>query len=231
MLELRDITFGYHADRPLYEGVSLSVGSDERVAITAPSGFGKTTLCRIAAGYLVPWSGDVLVDGKPLAARGVRPVQLIMQHPEHALDPRMRMKDSLAEAQSSLDAQGKMGAQRLSDAQQTSRAKRTSEGLGTANYHLEDLFEVFGIRQEWLMRFPHELSGGELQRFCIVRALLTNPRYLIADELSTMLDALTQAQIWHALLRITEEQHMGMMLVSHSPSLTQRIATRVVNLA
>ena len=62
------------------------------------------------------------------------------------------------------------------------------------------LLEALGIRPEWLRRYPHELSGGELQRFCIARAIASRPRYLIADEVSTMLDALTQAQIWHFLL-------------------------------
>lgn len=197
MLELRDIAFGYAPDRPLYEGLSLAVAPGERVALSAPSGFGKTTLARIAAGYLRPWSGEVIVDGAPLPARGACPVQLIMQHPEQALDPRMRMRDALAEA-------GRPAA-------------RVIEGLG--------------IRDAWLARFPHELSGGELQRFCIARALAANPRYLVADELSTMLDALTQAQLWRFLIAEADRRDLGILLVSHSPALTARIATRTVDLA
>ena len=59
--------------------------------------------------------------------------------------------------------------------------------------------ELLGIDQEWLERWPNELSGGELQRFCVARALGPNTRFLIADEMTTMLDAITQAQIWHAV--------------------------------
>lgn len=183
MLEARDITFRYGPHEPvIYEGFSFCVRPGERVHLDAPSGFGKTTLCRLLAGYLRPQAGEVLVDGAPLPARGACPVQLIGQHPERVLDPRMRMQASLAEA-GGLDA---------------------------------GLLERLGIREEWLTRFPHELSGGEMQRFCIARALMAQPRYLIADEISTMLDAVTQAQIWHVILEEVAAQNMGLVFTTHS---------------
>ena len=94
----------------------------------------------------------------------------------------------------------------------------------------QQLLDDLGIRDEWLQRYPHELSGGELQRFCIARALATRPRYLICDEVSTMLDAVTQAHIWHVLLDYAAHENAGMLLVSHTPALTARIATREVAL-
>ena len=75
----------------------------------------------------------------------------------------------------------------------------------------------------------HELSGGELMRFCIARALLAHPRYLICDEMSAMLDAVTQAEVWRALLALAEERGMGIVMVSHAPALLDRIATRRVS--
>ena len=93
----------------------------------------------------------------------------------------------------------------------------------------ERLREALGIKTEWLRRYPHELSGGELQRFCIARALAANPRYLIADEISTMLDAVTQAQLWEFLRSEVERRGLGLVFVSHNPALVERIATRVVN--
>ena len=210
MLEARDITFGFSGAKPLYEGFSLSVSPGERVAICAPSGFGKTTLCRMLAGYEEPQAGQVLVDGAPLPKRGACPVQMIMQHPELAVDPRMRMADTLAEAHP--DARGK-----------------AADVLDAPEF--QHLMEGLGIQRKWLTRFPHELSGGELQRFCVARALAANPRYLIADEISTMLDALTQAQIWAFLLDEIGKRNMGLIFVSHSPALTKRIATRIINLA
>ena len=93
------------------------------------------------------------------------------------------------------------------------------------------MLDDLGIQKRWLARFPHELSGGELQRFCIARALAANPRYLVADEVSTMLDAVTQAQIWRFLVAETQARGIGLVFVSHSHALTERIATRVVDLA
>lgn len=235
MLEAREVSFGYAGAAPLYRGFNLSVASGERVALSAPSGFGKTTLCRLLAGYEKPQAGNVLVDGEPLPERGASPVQLILQHPELAVDPRMRMADTLLEGMA-----GERGVSACSDLASASgrRPSRCSpfRRSGSVERVLADpemsrLMEGLGIQRRWLSRFPHELSGGELQRFCLARALAARPRYLVADEISTMLDALTQAQIWGFLLEEVEREGMGLVFVSHSPALVERIATRVVDLA
>lgn len=199
MLEGRHLSVAFDG-RPVLDDVSLAVAPGERVQLAAPSGTGKTTLCRVLAGYLAPRTGEVLVDGSPLPKRGPCPVQLIGQHPELTLDPRMRMAASLAEC-------------------------------GASEEELGRLRELLGIRDAWLSRYPHELSGGEMQRFCIARALGAHPSYLIADEVSTMLDAVTQAQIWQALVAEAEARAMGLIFVSHSPALASRLATRVVELS
>jgi peptide/nickel transport system ATP-binding protein len=142
---------------------------------------------------------------------------MIWQHPELAVDPRLRMRDTLNEA---------VNAATSSDTDTGAFAK-TAAASAEPQARLLDAFDIDPC---WLNRYPHELSGGELQRFCIVRALSANPRYLIADEISTMLDALTQARIWHALSEEAEKRSLGMLIVTHSPALTQRIATRTVSL-
>lgn len=266
MLEAREVSFGYAGAAPLYRGFNLSVAPGERVALSAPSGFGKTTLCRLLAGYEKPQAGNVLVDGEPLPERGASPVQLILQHPELAVDPRMRMADTLLEgmagergvsacagagldvsagadfggfgagAKAGLDAGVSAGADLASASERRSSRRSLFRRAGSAEQVLADpemsrLMEGLGIQRRWLSRFPHELSGGELQRFCLARALAAHPRYLVADEISTMLDALTQVQIWGFLLEEVEREGMGLVFVSHSPALVERIATRVVDLA
>ena len=204
VLEARGLSFAYPCGRPLFQGLDLTIRPGERVALEAPSGTGKTTLCRLLSGYLEPTAGSVRVDGAPLAPVSrlhgqASPVQLLWQHPEQAFDPRMRMGESLAEV---------------------------SAGYG----ELESLRCAFGVRDEWLLRLPHELSGGELMRFAMVRALATRPSYLIADEATAMLDAVTQAELWHVLLDLQGRDGWGLVLVSHSPDLVRRVATRRIRL-
>ncbi len=93
-----------------------------------------------------------------------------------------------------------------------------------------DVLAGMGIETAWLDRYPRELSGGELQRFCVARALCAEPRFIIADEMSTMLDVITQAQIWQTLLSETEKRKMGLVIVTHNTALAQRVCTRVVDL-
>ena len=93
-----------------------------------------------------------------------------------------------------------------------------------------EVLAAMGIEPEWLSRYPRELSGGELQRFCVARALCAETRFLIADEMSTMLDVITQAQIWNTLLAEADKRGMGVVVVTHNPALAQRVCTRVVDL-
>ena len=155
-LEARELSFRYdNGNRQILNKMSMTLESTDRLGLIAPSGFGKTTFCKILAGYEDPDSGEVLLDGKPLSAwKGYCPVQMIWQHPELSVNPRWKMGEVLKEGDQV--------------------EKRIIDGLG--------------IEPDWLNRYPSELSGGELQRFCIARALGQRTRFLLADEISTMLD-------------------------------------------
>ena len=198
ILEAKNLSFRYEeSGRKILDQFSLQVDSSERVGILAPSGFGKTTLCKILAGYEEPETGTVLMDGKSLCSyKGYCPVQMIWQHPEQAVNPRLRMRNVFEEG----------------DQVET------------------ELIKKLGIEPDWMNRFPTELSGGELQRFCIARALGKRTRFLLADEISTMLDLITQSQIWHFLMEETQRRGIGMIVVSHSPELVEKVCTRVVEL-
>ncbi|APX93965.1 nickel ABC transporter ATP-binding protein [Halomonas sp. 1513] len=88
----------------------------------------------------------------------------------------------------------------------------------------------FGIDDAWLERYPHELSGGELQRVVVLRGLAPGVRYLIADEISSMLDAITQAALWQALREEAQERTLGMLVIGHDPALLQRLCQRRLRL-
>lgn len=109
------------------------------------------------------------------------------------------------------------------------RMKKVLQELGK-DFSAE-IVEGLGIKTEWLNRYPHELSGGELQRFSVARVLATEANYLIADEISTMLDVVTQAEIWHFIMKFIEEREIGLLVMSHNPKLLEKICTRKLDLA
>lgn len=197
MLEVQDITFSYQKNgNQILEHVNLSVGPEERLGILAPSGYGKTTLLKIISGYISPDAGRILVDGEPFPQKGYCPVQMIFQHPEQAVNLRLRMREVL------------------------------KEGDGIS----KELIEGLGIEEDWKNRFPQELSGGELQRFCIARALGKGTKYLLCDEITTMLDFITQGQIWNFLIEETKRRGIGIVIVSHSQPLLDHVCTRQIRL-
>lgn len=93
----------------------------------------------------------------------------------------------------------------------------------------EEVINILGIKKEWFNRRPHELSGGELQRFCIVRAFGPNTRYIVADEITSMFDAITQAQIWHAIMELVKQRNIGVLAISHNISLLEKISNQIVD--
>ena len=94
----------------------------------------------------------------------------------------------------------------------------------------EELLKEMGIESEWLKRWPSELSGGELQRFCIARVLGPQTQFLVCDEITTMLDVITQAQIWELLLERARERDLGMAVVTHNMALAEKVCSRIVSL-
>lgn len=106
---------------------------------------------------------------------------------------------------------------------------RIKKVLMEVNHLDEKRLSEFGIKEEWLNRRPRELSGGELQRICIARALDNTTQYLIADEMTTMLDAITQAQIWQTVLTYTKKRGIGVLAISHDGALLERISDRIID--
>lgn len=92
------------------------------------------------------------------------------------------------------------------------------------------LLTAMGIEEEWLKRWPGELSGGELQRFCIARVLGPATKFLVCDEISTMLDVITQAQIWELLLEVAEKRQLGLLVVTHNMALAEKVCHKIVAL-
>lgn len=196
LLEGKNLSFGYGKGEYILKDFNISLESGERVGLVAKSGYGKSTLAKILAGYQKPTKGQILLDGSPIPKKGYYPVQLIYQHPEKAINPRWKMQEVLKEG-------------------------------GVLD---EGIMEEMGIEKHWLTRYPQELSSGELQRFSIARALGKETKFLIADEITTMLDVISQAQIWNILLHQVEKKDLGLLVITHNIHLAKRICTRIIDL-
>lgn len=195
MLEAKALSYRYGEGSSVLRNVSLRAADGERLALLGPSGRGKSTLALLLAGYLPLQKGAITLDGAPLPKDCYNPVQLVYQHPEKAMDPRWKVKDSLSEAWDVPD----------------------------------ELLRAIGAEPDWLTRWPNELSGGQLQRLSILRALSPKTRVLIADEITASLDPITQAQIWSVILQEVERHDMILIAITHNEALARRICTRLVH--
>lgn len=193
----RNISFKYSSgSRQILKDVDITIDNKKILGLFGDSGSGKSSLCKILAGHIKRYEGEVKLDGNEIPKSGFNPVQLIYQHPEKVMNPKWKMHEVLEESWQVPDS----------------------------------LLEDFGIQKSWLNRWPAELSGGELQRFSVLRSLNPNTKFLIADEMTTMLDAITQVQIFESVLKIVKERNMGLLVVSHDRDLMDIICDEVIYL-
>ncbi|GAA2699572.1 ABC transporter ATP-binding protein [Nonomuraea recticatena] len=208
MLRAHDITAGY-GRRPVLSGVSLEVPPGRTVGLGGPSGCGKSTLARVLSLMMRPTSGEVSIDGavvsrwRQRAPRSLRTsVALLYQQPRTAVDPRMTLREIIAEPPAA--------------------AGRRSPSL------VASLAGEVGLTGDLLTRRPHEVSDGQLQRACLARALTLEPRYLICDEMTTMLDTSTQAHLVAVVLAYQARTGAGVLAISHDRVLLDRWADSTV---
>jgi peptide/nickel transport system ATP-binding protein len=217
LLAAHDLTksFGRGRDAvPALAGVSFTLREGESVGVVGPSGSGKSTLARILAGHLSLDSGRVVLEDEPLPAswRGAdrmrrRRIQLIMQDPADALSPRLDVEALVGEP---LDIVGAAAAERRA----TVAEALDSVGLPSTG--------------SFLRAYTHELSGGQLQRLALARALVCQPKILVADEPTAMLDASEQARLLVVLRERQVEMGLGLILVSHDVASVRKVTDRMV---
>jgi peptide/nickel transport system ATP-binding protein len=197
------------------DGLSLQLRAGARLGLVGSSGSGKTTLAQVMAMLLAPDSGTVTIDGDRVDVWGVRcrrelrhRVQLIWQSPRLAVDPRLRLGEAILEP---------LAASRMLSAD--------------APAALASWAHRVGLTSDLLERFPHEVSEGQLQRACLARALTVKPRYLLCDELSSMLDVSTQAALLKAIVDVQREQELGVLLITHDRVLANAWCDVIVDIA
>ena len=220
MLEIRDLHVKFHTrDREAVAGLSLSIQDGEIVGLVGESGSGKSVTAMSVAGLLprsrCDYSGEILLDGRELLhlprseLRKIqgREIGVVFQEPMNAMDPLKKIGFQVEEVLSIHESLSKDERRRLA-----------LESL--AAVELPDPEAIYG-------KYPHELSGGMLQRAMIAAAIVIRPKLLLLDEPTTALDVTIQAQILELLKKLNRESGISMLFISHNLNVVRKLCGRV----
>lgn len=194
---------------PVLKQVSLAVHPLRTVGLVGESGCGKSTLGRVMLKLLPVEAGQVRFEGRDitgLSLREMRPLrrrmQIVFQHPDSSFNPRAMLLDSLVEP----------------------TAIHRSMSRSDAADRARQLLDVVGLHPELLSRYPHQVSGGQLQRMALVRILMLEPKFIVLDEPTSMLDVSVQAQLVECLRRVQQEFGIAYLFISHDLDLIRRVS-------
>lgn len=220
MLEIRDLHIRFHdADHEAVCGIDLTVEKGEIMGLVGESGSGKTVTAMVISSLMpenkASVTGQVLLDGEDLLAldeKAMRQKQgsdisVVFQEPMTAMNPVMRIGPQVEE---SLRVHTK-----LTKEERRERALQALRDVDLSN--VEELYN----------KYPHQLSGGMLQRVMIAAAIVSEPKLLLADEPTTALDVTIQAQILELLQRLNRERGMSILFISHNLNVVRKLCTRV----
>jgi oligopeptide/dipeptide ABC transporter ATP-binding protein len=222
LLEIRELTKHFVSRRGLLsrqqkrvralEGANLNIHQQETLGVVGESGCGKTTLGRAILRLVEPTAGQVLFEGTdivPLSRGELRRyrqnMQMVFQSPYSSFNPRFSVLNSISEPL---------------------RTHTTMRGEALVS-QARDLLEQAGMPGEILYRYPHEFSGGQLQRIAVARALALNPKFIVLDEPTSALDVSVQAQIINLLQNLQRDLKLTYLFITHDLSVVQHISDRI----
>ncbi|GII62844.1 ABC transporter ATP-binding protein [Sphaerisporangium krabiense] len=192
------------------DGVDFTLDKGQTVALVGESGCGKSTVARSLVGLVRPTAGSIRYKGMDLrtASRSQmrmlrREVQIVFQDPFASVNPRMRVRDIIEEP-------------------------LRVQGIPRDKHVAEELLEMVGLQPVYANRFPHEFSGGQMQRIGIARALALKPRVLVLDEPISALDVSIQAQIINLLMDLQDELGLAYLLIAHDVAVVRAVSHRVL---
>jgi oligopeptide/dipeptide ABC transporter ATP-binding protein len=192
-------------------GISFSLEAREILGVVGESGSGKSTLGRLALRLIEPTEGEVYFRGEEITAfshrellRIRRSMQMVFQNPFASFNPRIRIRDALMEV-----------------------CRCYGMSRENARSRIAGLFAGIGLSDTLLLRWPRELSGGQLQRLAIARALLSEPDLIVADEPLSALDVSVQAQLLNLLEELRKTHNMAMLFISHDMTVVEYLCDRI----
>ncbi len=222
VLEARDLTQHYQLSRGLFKdnatvkalnGVSFDLQAGRTLAVVGESGCGKSTLARALTLIEQPTTGSLVIGGQDVAKADAarrkelrREVQMVFQNPYASLNPRRKIGDQLAEP--------------LQINTSLSRAERREK--------VQAMMQQVGLRPEHYQRYPHMFSGGQRQRIAVARAMMLQPKVLVADEPTSALDVSIQAQVLNLFMDLQQQYRTAYVFISHNLSVVRHIADEVM---
>ncbi|MCO7554929.1 ABC transporter ATP-binding protein [Pseudomonas otitidis] len=222
VLTARDLTRHYSVSRGLFKGhatvralngVSFQLDAGKTLAVVGESGCGKSTLARALTLIEEPSSGSLQIAGREVAGASSedrkqlrRDVQMVFQNPYASLNPRQKIGDQLAEP------------------------LVINTGLSSAERReqVQAMMQQVGLRPEHYQRYPHMFSGGQRQRIALARAMMLNPKVLVADEPTSALDVSIQAQVLNLFMDLQERFNTGYVFISHNLAVVRHVADDVL---
>ena len=222
LVEIRDLTVEYASSvgflggrtqrTRVLEDLSLRLYRGQTLGVVGESGCGKSTLANSMMRFVPAVAGEIWFEGRDILKldrqalrQQRRQMQMVFQNPFASLNPRMRIKSIVAEPL-------------------TTHLELSKDHL---DGRIVELLTEVGLGNEYLERFPHELSGGQAQRVALARALALNPKLLILDEPTSALDVSVQAQIVNLLARLQSDHDLTYLFISHSLGLVQHISDHI----
>lgn len=191
------------------DGASISLQKGKTLGLLGQSGSGKSTLGQMMVGLLKPDSGELFFHGKllsyPIQGQARRRIQILFQHPEVSFNPQLTLRQSLVEPFKLM-------------------GKPFDDGA------ILSVIEPFGLHAEHLVRYPGELSGGELQRAALARVTVLEPEMILLDEPTSMLDVITQAQMIDFLRRYQQQHQTAYLFITHSTALAEQFCDEIVKM-
>ena len=209
LLEVRGVSKSFDTLKAV-DSIDLMLYEGETLALVGESGSGKTTAAKVVIGLFEATEGQIYLEGKQILGRDknfYQRVQMIFQNPMEALSHRLSVRESVKEP---------LDVQKLGNREQRESMVR----------QILDEVELPST-ETFLNKYPHQLSQGEAQRVGIARALILNPKLLIADEPTSALDASTQAKVVKLLLNLQEKRGVGMLFITHNLALARKISDRL----
>ena len=207
ILEIKNLNKSFENGFKL-QNINFDIEEGEIVSLIGESGSGKTTISKMLVG-LMKGEGEILFKGQDILknSQNNKKIQMIFQSPYSSLNPKYKIRDIVLEG--------------------VIYQKTLKQGEDKEKY-LQDILAKVGLEKEVAEKYPNELSGGQRQRVGIARAIAVKPDLIIADEILTALDALTQIQIVELFQKLKKEDNISYLFISHDINVLKKISDRIL---